>query len=77
METGLLGLSVFVATIVILLVRLRKNWWQIAVVVAFLAQWNFFSGYPNALHIYFVLIVFAVPIIKSSTSNLTKNNAKS
>jgi len=77
METGLLGLSAFVATIIILLVHLRKSWWQIAVVVAFLAQWNFFSGYPNALHIYFVLIVFAVPIIKSSTSNLTKNNAKS
>jgi hypothetical protein len=62
LEVGLVGLVLFTALVGILLYRLGRSgaWWGVAITLAFIAQWNFFSGYPNALHIYLVLIICAV-----------------
>lgn len=62
LERGLVGLGLFVAMIALILYKLRYNRWLWSIVAAFLLQWVLFSGYPNALHIYLILIVFAVMI---------------
>lgn len=60
LETGLIGFTLFSLIIAVLLFKLRKVSWEIALILAFLVQWIFFSGLPNALHIYFILIIFSV-----------------
>jgi hypothetical protein len=55
LENGLLGLGLFVTLLAGLLTNLRQNRWAWAIVAAFVVQWNFFSGYPNSLHIYLIL----------------------
>ncbi|HRQ87125.1 MAG TPA: hypothetical protein PLY16_03360, partial [Candidatus Saccharibacteria bacterium] len=62
LERGIVGAALFVAVIVGLLYITRHNKWLWAIIVAFLVQWNFFSGYPNALHIYLVFIVMAAVV---------------
>lgn len=67
-ENGLLGLGLFLLILGLLLLSLRlvgAGWLQ-ALIVAFVVQWNFFSGYPNALHIYFILILLGVVIISKN-----------
>ena len=73
LEVGLVGLALFVALLGVLLYRLGRigAWWGVAIMVAFIAQWNFFSGYPNALHIYLVLIFFAVYAITAHRGRST------
>lgn len=62
LEVGLIGLGLFMALLGVLLYRLGRNgaWLGVAVIAASIIQWNFFSGYPNALHIYLTLILLAV-----------------
>lgn len=60
LENGLIGFGLFGAVIGLLLYSLRRHKWLWAVVAAFLVQWNFFSGYPNALHIYLTFIFLAI-----------------
>lgn len=60
LENGFIGLGLFVVLIGSLMYQLRHHRWILAVVVAYLLQWNFFSGYPNALHIYLLLIAVFV-----------------
>lgn len=56
LEQGLIGLVLFVTGIAGLFYVTRQNKWVWAIIIAFLFQWNFFSGYPNALHVYLVLV---------------------
>ncbi len=60
LENGLIGIIAFTSVIALLFYHLRREKWLWAIIVAFLAQWNFFSGYPNAIHIYLTLILLAV-----------------
>lgn len=57
LEYGILGLVIFTSIIGSMFYVTRNNKWLWAIIVAYLVQWNFFSGYPNALHTYFVLTV--------------------
>ena len=59
LERGIVGAALFTIIIVGLLYITRHNKWLWAIIAAFLVQWNFFSGYPNALHIYLVFIAIA------------------
>lgn len=56
LEYGLVGLGLFVAA---LIGFVRGTWeakWAWAFLAAYAVQWVFFSGYPNALHVYLALI---------------------
>lgn len=57
LERGLIGVLLFVAAIVSTFhkPRHRRQLWAWAILVAYLVQWCFFSGLPNALHIYLVV----------------------
>lgn len=60
LEMGIIGLISFGLIIGSLIYQLRKIAWTWALVAAFLFQWNFFSGYPNALHIYLIFILLTI-----------------
>ena len=62
LELGLLGSALFVAILAVLVYRLGRAgmWVGVAISAAFLTQWSFFSGYPNLLHVYLILILCAV-----------------
>jgi hypothetical protein len=66
LENGIVGFVIFIAIIGGLLRRLRNQKWTWAILVAFIVQWNFFSGYPNALHIYLIFIVLYVSSVSKS-----------
>ncbi|MDO4902570.1 MAG: O-antigen ligase family protein [bacterium] len=57
LENGLIGAIIWLVIIIgfFKITRYKKHFW--AILVAFLLQWNFFSGLPNALHIYLILAV--------------------
>lgn len=67
LENGVLGITLFVSIIGALFYSLRHTKWLWAIIVVFLIQWNFYSGYPNSLHVYLILIVLAVIGIKNSS----------
>ena len=56
LERGVVGLLLFVAAVVSTFhkPRRRNQTWVWSILVAYLVQWCFFSGMPNALHIYLV-----------------------
>jgi hypothetical protein len=60
LELGIVGLALFVALLAAFFRTTRRAKWTWAIAAAYLAQWVFFSGYPNALHIYLILFVLAV-----------------
>lgn len=60
LERGIVGLGLFLAVLGWVFYLTRHKKWLWAIAVAFIAQWNFFSGYPNALHIYLALIALIV-----------------
>lgn len=60
LEYGLLGLALFTAIAVGFMRGTRHATWLWAFAVGYGVQWLFFSGYPNALHVYLVLIVLYV-----------------
>jgi hypothetical protein len=57
LEQGLIGLMVFVAMLAAVFVSTRSDKWLWAILAAFMFQWLFFSGYPNLIHVYLVLII--------------------
>lgn len=60
-ELGLTGLVLWLAVIGGLAQKLRRQAWLGAILLAYMVQWNFFSGLPNALHIYCTLmLIFAI-----------------
>lgn len=65
LEQGVVGLGLFAAVIAGLLYATRRDKWLWAIVAAFLFQWLFFSGYPNALHIYLFCIVTYIAVINT------------
>lgn len=60
LELGVVGLILFAAIIISLIISLRKDSLSLTIIAAFLIQWFFFSGYPNALHIYLILALLYV-----------------
>lgn len=56
LEYGLLGTVLFAAMIAGIFYATRRTAWLWALILAYMFQWIFFSGYPNALHIYLVFI---------------------
>lgn len=72
LEQGVVGLVLFVAVIAGLLCVTRQNKWVWAIILAFLFQWNFFSGYPNALHIYLILAVIYATARRGSSALATQ-----
>ena len=72
LERGVVGAIIFATLTVGLIYKLRRQKWLWAIIAAFLVQWNFFSGYPSALHIYLAFIVIFVV----SDSKLLRTTAK-
>lgn len=65
LERGLIGL-VLLGGLVVLYGRLcsqRRDYLALVILVAYLAQWCFFSGLPNALHIYLVLALLSAKLL--------------
>ena len=62
LERGVVGLVLFMSTITTIAasVSIRKKRWLWAILIAYLAQWCFFSGLPNALHIYLTLSLLLI-----------------
>lgn len=60
LEYGLVGLASFLTLLVGYLWGTRRAQWPWAFLGAYAVQWWFFSGYPNALHVYLVLIALFV-----------------
>lgn len=62
LERGVVGLVLFMSTIVTIAasVSTRKKCWLWAILIAYLAQWCFFSGLPNVLHIYLTLSLLLI-----------------
>lgn len=68
LEYGLVGLGLFIAILVGFLRGTWKAKWAWAFLAAYALQWSFFSGYPNALHVYLVLIALYVCLRSVSTN---------
>lgn len=63
LELGVVGAIILAAILLGLIYTLWRNQkarWTLGIVVAFLVQWLFFSGYPSALHIYLVLMILYI-----------------
>ncbi|MCL1876668.1 O-antigen ligase family protein [Candidatus Saccharibacteria bacterium] len=55
LELGIIGATIFAILIIGFFRQTRSKKYLWAIIAAFLIQWNFFSGYPSALHIYLIL----------------------
>ena len=60
MERGVIGLVLLLSLIGVVAYGLWRNdaKWVLAILVAYLAQYCFFSGLPNALHVFVVMVLF-------------------
>lgn len=70
LERGLIGL-VLLGGLVALYGRLcsqRRDYLALVILVAYLAQWCFFSGLPNALHIYLVLALLSAKLLDGTSA---------
>ncbi len=70
LERGLIGL-VLLGGLVALYGRLcfhRRDYLALAILVAYLTQWCFFSGLPNALHIYLVLALLSAKLLDGTSA---------
>lgn len=65
LETGVVGLSIFIIffLVIIFLSVKKKVFWITGIIVAFVCQSFFFSGYPNSLHV-FIFLAFAYSYLK-------------
>ena len=57
LELGIIGFAIWFSFIIFYTWHTRRYKLSWAISFAFLLQWNFFSGLPNALHIYLILAV--------------------
>lgn len=55
LELGIVGFAIFGAIVIGLFVKTRRAPYFWAILATFVAQWWFFSGYPNALHIFIIM----------------------
>jgi hypothetical protein len=77
LEGGVVGLVLFAAVIVGWFYLTRRAKWLWAVGAAFLIQWNFFSGLPNALHVYlFFAVCLAVILQRQNFASSVKLKQK-
>ena len=61
LELGFFGFAIWLLIIFGIFQKTRKEKYIWSIFVAFLVQWIFFSGLPNALHIYLILaVIFAI-----------------
>ena len=70
LERGLAGLALL-GGLVVLYGRLcfqRRDYLALAILVAYLTQWCFFSGLPNALHIYLVLALLSTKLLDGASA---------
>ena len=70
LERGLIGLALL-GGLVVLYGRLcsrRRDHLALVILVAYLAQWCFFSGLPNALHIYLVLALLSAKLLDGASA---------
>ena len=70
LERGLVGLALL-GGLVALYGRLcsqRRDYLALVILVAYLAQWCFFSGLPNALHIYLVLALLSAKLLDGASA---------
>ena len=70
LERGLIGLALL-GGLVVLYGRLcfqRRDYLALAILVAYLTQWCFFSGLPNALHIYLVLALLSAKLLDGASA---------
>ena len=77
LENGLIGTVLCLMAVVLYLYDTRRDKLAWAILIAFALQWNFFSGLPNALHIYLVLAVIfaAVKIHPDALKRSVKTSA--
>lgn len=71
LERGLVGLALL-GGLVVLYGRLcfqRQDYLALVILVAYLAQWCFFSGLPNALHIYLVLALLSAKLLDGASAS--------
>lgn len=74
LELGVVGLIIFALIIGGFIKKTSKNRFFWAVLFAFLIHWNFFSGLPNAMHIYLILAVVFVFCHHESGQKVDKNS---
>jgi hypothetical protein len=67
LERGIIGAILFADIVIGLLFATKKQKWFWAIIAAFLFQWLFFSGLPNALHIYLILIILFLSFCTEKT----------
>lgn len=70
LERGPVGLALL-GGLVVLYGRLcfqRRDYLALAILVAYLTQWCFFSGLPNALHIYLVLALLSAKLLDGASA---------
>lgn len=70
LERGLVGLALL-GGLVVLYGRLcsqRRDYLALVILVAYLTQWCFFSGLPNALHIYLVLALLSAKLLDGASA---------
>lgn len=61
LELGVVGIMLALFSLLAVIKRTATQRWIWAILTGYMIQWLFFSGLPNALHIYLVLIlVFAI-----------------
>ena len=58
LELGIVGLAIWLAIWLDFIWQTRSNRIGWLILLAFMLQWFFFSGLPNALHIYLILAIF-------------------
>ena len=71
LERGLIGLALL-GGLVVLYGRLcsrRRDHLALVILVAYLVQWCFFSGLPNALHIYLVLTLLSAKLLDGASAS--------
>ena len=71
LERGLIGLALL-GGLVVLYGRLcsrRRDHLALVILVAYLVQWCFFSGLPNALHIYLVLALLSAKLLDGASAS--------
>ena len=68
LEGGLMTFGVFIGLLTLAFIAMRKQPWLWAILVSCMVQWLFFSGYPNALHIWLFLIIATVATLHRDQS---------
>lgn len=71
LERGLVGLALLGGLVALygrLCFQRRDYYLALAILVAYLTQWCFFSGLPNALHIYLVLALLSTKLLDGASA---------